>query len=279
VASSDYAEDLRIDNTILAQHAESYRKIRNTFRFILGNIQDKFEKQNFKDIDLNSFPDLERYILSRLFYLDKAIKENLTNYNFHKLYKELLNFCSLELSSFYFDIRKDILYCDDLNSKKRKDSIIVINIILECLLKWLAPVFVFTTEEIFNLLNNNEDSIHETDFPEIPQKWEDEKLIKKWEELYQIRQEVNIGIEEKRTNKEIGSSLEANVSIHLNEKEFNLLEGLDLEEYFIASKVQKFKNENEDGLKIKVKKSIGSKCTICWKILEKKCNRTHCGII
>jgi len=279
VASSDYAEDLRIDSTILAQHAESYRKIRNTFRFILGNIQDKFDKQNFKKIDFNSLPDLERYILSRLFYLDKSIKENLKIYNFHKLYKELLNFCSLELSSFYFDIRKDILYCDELNSKKRKDCIIVLNIILECLLKWLAPIFVFTTEEIFNLLNKNEDSVHETNFPEIPQQWEDEKLIKKWKELYQIRQEVNIAIEEKRTSKEIGSSLEANVLINVNKKEFNLLENLDLEEYFIASRVQKVENKNENGLKIEVKKSIGSKCTVCWKILEKKCNRKHCGIV
>jgi isoleucyl-tRNA synthetase len=280
VVSSDYAEDLRIDNTILAQHAESYRKIRNTFRFILGNIQDSFNKQNFKKIELNSFPELERYILGRLFHLDKAIKENLKNYNFHKLYKELLNFCSLELSSFYFDIRKDVLYCDDLNSKKRQDCIVVLNIILECLLKWLAPIFVFTTEEIFNLINKNESSIHETLFPEIPSNWEDSQLSKRWKDLYQIRQDVNIAIEEKRTNKEIGSSLEANVTINVNENEFKLLEGLDLEEYFIASKVNKNKNKNknEDSLKINIEKASGTKCTLCWKILDKKCTRKHCGV-
>ncbi len=278
VASSDYAEDLRIDNAILSQHAESYRKIRNTFRFILGNIQDNFDKQDFQKIDLNSFSELERYILSRLFHLDKTIKENLKNYNFHKLYKELLNFCSLELSSFYFDIRKDVLYCDDLSSKKRKNCIIVINIILECLLKWLAPIFVFTTEEIFNLINKNEKSIHETIFPKIPDKWKDDALTEKWKKLYQIKQNVNIAIEEKRTNKEIGSSLEANVSIYVNEKEFKFLEGVDLEEYFIASKVEKFKNQNAEEIRIEVKKSEGIKCTLCWKILDKKCNRKHCGI-
>jgi isoleucyl-tRNA synthetase len=221
---------------------------------------------------------LERYILGRLFYLDETIKENLKNYNFHKLYKELLNFCNLELSSFYFDIRKDVLYCDDLSSKKRKDCIIVLNIILECLLKWLAPVFVFTTEEIFNLVNKNEKSIHETEFPKIPSLWADKELEKKWRELYQIKQEVNIGIEEKRTNKEIGSSLEANILIYVNEKEFNLLEGLNLEEYFITSKVKKIKNKNEEGLKIEVKKSVGIKCSLCWKILDRKCERRHCGI-
>ena len=279
VASSDYAEDLRIDNTILAQHAESYRKIRNTFRFILGNIQDKFEQQDFKKIDPTSFSELEKYILSRLFYLDQSIKENLKNYNFHKLYKELLNFCTLDLSSFYFDIRKDVLYCEDLESKKRKDCIIVLNVILECLLKWLAPILVFTTEEIFNLLNKNENSIHETIYPLVPDNWQDDNLDKKWKDLYEIRQEVNIAIEEKRTNKEIGSSLEADISIYVNEKEFKLLEGLDLEEYFITSKVSKFKNKiNEDRLKIEVKKSTGAKCTLCWKILDKKCGRKHCGI-
>ena len=279
VASSDYAEDLRIDNTILAQHAESYRKIRNTFRFILGNIQDKFEQQDFKKIDPTSFSELEKYILGRLFYLDQSIKENLENYNFHKLYKELLNFCTLDLSSFYFDIRKDVLYCEDLESKKRKDCIIVLNVILECLLKWLAPILVFTTEEIFNLLNKNENSIHETIYPLVPDNWQDDNIDKKWKDLYEIRQEVNIAIEEKRTNKEIGSSLEADISIYVNEKEFKLLEGLDLEEYFITSKVSKFKNKiNEDRLKIEVKKSTGAKCTLCWKILDKKCGRKHCGI-
>jgi len=278
VASSDYAEDLRIDSTILAQHAESYRKIRNTFRFILGNLQDSFEKQDLQKIDINSFSELERYILGRLFHLNKTIEENLKIYNFHKLYKELLNFCTLELSSFYFDIRKDVLYCDDLNSKKRKDCIVVLNIILECLLKWLAPIFVFTTEEIFSLLNKNEISIHETIFPEIPNKWEDDSLTKKWKELYKIKQVVNIAIEEKRTNKEIGSSLEANVKINVNEKEFKLLEGLDLEEYFIASKVEKIKNKIEGEIKIEVEKSVGSKCTLCWKVLDEKCERKYCGI-
>jgi len=278
VASSDYAEDLRIDNTILAQHAESYRKIRNTFRFILGNLQDSFEKQDFEKIDLNSFSELEKYILDRLFHLNKTIEENLKNYNFHKLYKELLNFCSLELSSFYFDIRKDVLYCDDLDSKKRKDCIIILNIILECLLKWLAPIFVFTTEEIFNLINKNEKSIHETIFPKIPSEWEDSALTKKWKELFQIKQEVNISIEEKRANKEIGSSLEANVVIQVNKKNFKLLENLDLAEYFIASKVEKIESKNEDKIKIEVKKSVGKKCTLCWKILDKKCDRKHCGV-
>ena len=278
VASSDYTEDLRIDDSILSQHAESYRKIRNTFRFILGNLQDKFEPQDFKKININNISELEKYILGKISLLDNSIKENLKNYNYHKLYKELLNFCALDLSSFYFDIRKDVLYCDDLDSKKRKDCIIVLNIILECLLKWFAPIFVFTTEEIFSLVNKSENSIHEMSFPELPQNWANEKLNKKWEDIYEIRKQVNIAIEEKRSNKLIGSSLEAELLIHVNEKESKLLEGLDLEEYFITSKVKKVQNRIEDKMKIEVKKSTGSKCTLCWKILEKKCKRKNCGI-
>ena len=278
VASSDYTEDLRIDDSILSQHAESYRKIRNTFRFILGNLQDKFEPQDFKKININNISELEKNILGKISLLDNSIKENLKNYNYHKLYKELLNFCALDLSSFYFDIRKDVLYCDDLDSKKRKDCIIVLNIILECLLKWFAPIFVFTTEEIFSLVNNSENSIHEMSFPELPQNWANEELNKKWEDIYEIRKQVNIAIEEKRSNKLIGSSLEAELLIHVNEKESKLLEGLDLEEYFITSKVKKVQNRIEDKMKIEVKKSTGSKCTLCWKILEKKCKRKNCGI-
>ena len=272
VASSDYAEDIRIDDTVLAHHAESYRKIRNTFRFILGNLKDKFEQQDLKQVNIKNFSEIERYILGKLYDLDNSIKNNLKNYNFHKTYKEILNFCTLELSSFYFDIRKDVLYCNDLDSKKRKDCIVVLNIILECLLKWFAPIFVFTTEEIFHLVNKTESSIHETLFPIIPKDWENKDLKKKWESLYQIKQEVNIAIEEKRTNKEIGSSLEADIVIHASEKEFNILENLDLEEYFITSKATKTKDE-DNKLKIVVKKAKGTKCPRCWKILENKCLR------
>ena len=277
VASSDYAEDLRIDKTILAQHAESYRKIRNTFRFILGNIQDNFEKQDFDSLDINSFGELEKYILNKLYFLDKSVKSNLKNYNFHKLYRELLNFCTLDLSSFYFDIRKDVLYCDDLNSKKRKECVIVLNIILDCLLKWFAPILVFTTDEIFDLLTKDKGSIHLTNFPNIPSNWLNENLDKKWKDLFAIKQKVNIAIEEKRAQKEIGSSLEADVSLHLKDNDIKLLEGLDLEEYFITSKVNLQKSPDQD-MKIEVKRSSGSKCTLCWKILEKKCERKNCGI-
>ena len=273
VASSDYAEDLRIDKTILSQHAESYRKIRNTFRFILGNIKDKFEEQSLDTIDFNNFHELEKYILHKLFILDNSIKENLKNYNFHKMYKELLNFCTLDLSSFYFDVRKDVLYCDSLSSKKRKNCVIVLNIILNCLLKWFAPILVFTTDEIYSLVGKKGKSIHEFNLPTIPKKWESKALNEKWKSLYNIKQEANIAIEEKRASKEIGSSLEAELRITTNNVNYKLLDGLDLPEYFITSKAEKFKSENDEELKIVVTKAKGDKCSRCWKISESKCIR------
>ncbi len=273
VASSDYAEDLRIDKNILIQHAESYRKIRNTFRFMLGNLKDKFEKQEFEKIKINELDELEQYILHKLFIINGIVETHLKNYNFHKLYKELLNFCTLDLSSFYFDIRKDTLYCDSINSKKRKNCVLVLNIIFESLLKWFAPILVFTTEEIYSLVNKNNESIHEHTFVKIPKNWKNDSLDEKWSKLFKVKQVANIAIEEKRSNKEIGSSLEAEIKITVDDKNFQLLEGIDLAEYFITSKAEKFKSKNTDDLKIEVKKMTGNKCPRCWKILEKKCVR------
>ncbi len=279
VASSDYAEDLRIDHTILEQHAESYRKIRNTFRYILGNLKDNFTSQNFKSIKTKEFPELEQVILHKLYLLGLEIKKSLKDYNFHKLQKELLNFCTLDLSSFYFDIRKDSLYCDDLNSQKRKSCVISLNIILECLLKWYAPVLSFTTEEITDLSNKNKKiSVHEETFSDLPEDWQNENLFKKWEKLISFRQEVNIAIEEKRSKKIIGSSLEADVQISLSKKDYEILNSIDAEEFFITSNVTKIvKDDLKDKLSISVKKADGTKCVRCWKIVpsvkDNKCPR------
>ena len=275
VASSDYAEDLRIDHTILEQNAESYRKIRNTFRFILGNIKDNFEPPKIESLNVENFPELEKYVLNKIFFVDKSIKENLKIYNFHKIYKELLNFCTLDLSSFYFDIRKDVLYCDSLKSKKRKDCITVLNIILDCLLRWFGPIFVFTTEEIYSLIKKDKESIHEKKFLKIPENWQNPELDKKWTSLYKIKQKANIAIEEKRITKEIGSSLEASIDLAVNKGDFDLMEGLDLAEYFITSYATKTLNKDAKNgdISVTVKKSVGNKCPRCWKILEEKCLR------
>ena len=246
VASSNYAEDPRIDKIILTQHAESYRKIRNTFRYILGNLKDEYKKQNYENIDVSKLNELEQFILHRIYKVDQSYQQKLKNYNFHQLYKDLLNFCTVDLSSFYFDIRKDVLYCDSLKSQKRNDCTIVLNIILECLLKWFAPILVFTTEEIFSLIDKSDNSIHEQNYSSIPKKWENDKLESKWKKLFEIKQKANIAIEEKRSNKEIGSSLEAQIQIIVGKKSYDILDNLDLAEYFITSKANRVKSQNED---------------------------------
>ncbi|MGB1240452.1 MAG: class I tRNA ligase family protein, partial [Candidatus Pelagibacter sp.] len=168
VASSNYAEDLRIDHSILDQHADSYRKIRNTFRYLLGNLNDNFEEVDFEKINISELPELEQFMLHKIYSLNENFKNYFNNYDFHNLYKELLNFCTVDLSAFYFDIRKDSLYCDSKESKKRQSTIILLNIILSSLLRWFAPILSFTTEEIYRLIMNDNKSIHLTKFLKFP---------------------------------------------------------------------------------------------------------------
>ena len=272
VASSNYAEDLRIDYSILEQHAESYRKIRNTFRYLLGNIHDDFNKINIEKLDLNQFPELEQYMLHKVYNLNERFKNYFKSYDFHNLYKDLLNFCTVDLSAFYFDIRKDALYCDSKDSEKRKSSIAVLNIILESLVKWFAPILSFTTEEIFKIIAQNKKSIHLEKFMKFPKSFENEKLNKKWEELKKIRDICNISIEEKRTNKEIGSSLEVDLTINLNKKISNLISGVDFAELCITSNAQIVETELDE-ITASAIKAEGKKCSVCWKINKGGCKR------
>ena len=272
VASSNYAEDLRIDYSILEQHADSYRKIRNTFRYLLGNLNDDFKTIDIKKLDLNQLPELELYMLHKVNNLNKNFKNNFKIYDFHNLYKELLNFCTVDLSAFYFDIRKDALYCDPKESEKRKSCIIVLNIILESLIKWFAPILSFTTEEIFTLINKDKKSIHLERFMEFPKSFENKDLDEKWDELKKIREICNISIEAKRAKKEIGSSLEADLTIHLNESLFKIVENTDFSELCITSNA-KIEKTVSDQITVETKKAEGEKCPVCWKINKNACEK------
>ena len=275
VASSNYSEDLRIDYSILDQHADSYRKIRNTFRYLLGNINDKFEILDLNKININELPELEQFMLHKIYNLNNNFEKYFKNYDFHNLYKELLNFCTVDLSAFYFDIRKDTLYCDPIDSPKRKSTIILLNIILDSLLKWFAPILSFTTEEIYKLLLDNNKSIHLEKFKKYPAKFDNKKLNEKWIELIKIRNICNISIEEKRSVKEIGSSLEAELKIELNEKFKDAVNNIDFSEFCITSKAEVIFNNNEEII-VTTSKAKGSKCSTCWKIKEVACERSTC---
>ena len=275
VASSNYAEDLRIDYKILDQHSDSYRKIRNTFRYLLGNLNDTFDDINLENLKIKELPELEQFMLHKIYSLNENFIKYFDNYDFHNLYKELLNFCTVDLSAFYFDIRKDSLYCDSLKSRKRKSCIIVLNILLNSLLKWFAPILSFTTEEIYQLVSKKNKSIHLEKFQDYPKKFKNEEIEKKWLELIKIRNICNISIEEKRASKEIGSSLEAEINVKLNEKYKKIVADVDLSELCITSKAEIFYDDNVD-IVVNSKKALGEKCPACWKISEKACSRDNC---
>ena len=211
-------------------------------------------------------------MLHKIYTLDVNFKKFFKNYDFHNLYKELLNFCTVDLSAFYFDIRKDALYCDPINSPKRKSVILLLNIILNSLLKWFAPILSFTTEEIFQLISEEKKSIHLQKFLEFPEFFKNKKLAEKWIEIIKLRNLCNISIEEKRASKEIGSSLEAAILVKLNEKKIQLIKDIDLSEICIVSSFE-IEENNDDKINVITTKAKGEKCPICWKISQQPCNR------
>ena len=225
-----------------------------------------------KKIDINKLPELEQFMLHKIYVLNSNFEKNFENYDFHNLYKELLNFCTVDLSSFYFDIRKDTLYCDPKNSTKRKSSLLLLNIILNLLLKWFAPILSFTTEEIYQLVSKKNSSIHLERFLKVPKKFQNLKLYDKWIELIKIRNFCNISIEEKRASKEIGSSLEAALTIYLDNKNKEIIKNIDLSELCITSSVT-IKDGPLEDIKVETTKAKGEKCSVCWKISTKPCER------
>jgi len=280
VAASNYAEDLRIDHKILEQHADAYRKLRNTFRYLLGNLNDELSDIDLSKIEVNSLPELEQLMLHKLYNLNESFIKHFNSYNIHLIYKELLNFCTVDLSSFYFDIRKDTLYCDEKNSKKRKDCQLLLNIILDSLLKWFAPILSFTTEEIFKLVNKNNDekSIHLKKLNIFPKAWDNLQLEQNWKKIIDIRNEANSSIEAMRAKKIIGSSLEANIEIELDEENYNLGKNYDFSEICITSSAKIVNTKKkENSIKVNTEKAEGQKCPVCWKINKNGCERRSCS--
>tara|TARA_B100001559_G_scaffold164746_1_gene138067 strand:- start:27 stop:677 length:651 start_codon:yes stop_codon:yes gene_type:complete len=216
-------------------------------------------------------------MLHKIYILNKNFKNYFSNYDFHNLYKELLNFCTVDLSSFYFDIRKDVLYCDPIESKKRNSTIILLNIILNSLLKWFAPILSFTTEEIYQLISKKNKSIHLEKFINFPKQFENFELSNKMNEIIKIRDVCNLSIEEKRASKEIGSSLEADLEIELGKKLYELTLDTDFAELCITSKSSVKQIDNEE-IVVNTNKAKGKKCSICWKMKIKPCDRSSCPI-
>ncbi len=279
VASSDYQTDIRISNRILEQLVEIYRRIRNTARFILGNLYDFNPETDI--ISYDKLTELDRLLLSNFQGLIKRVNEDYEKFEFHSLYHEIHNFCTINLSSFYLDIIKDRLYTAFSNSIERRSAQTVLYQILDDLVKLIAPVLSFTAEEIWQHLTEikkDEISVFLTSWPKIKEEYIDKDLEQKWEDILKIRKDVLKALELKRQKGYIGNSLEAQVNIYTEDQEiYDYLKSFkgQLETIFIVSKVKLvygkkdlisdiYQGEEMPVIKVLITKAPGNKCERCW---------------
>lgn len=264
VASTDYTEDVRISDDLIKQVKESYRKIRNTYKFMLGNLKDfDYTKDS---ISYEDMPYYDKYMMNELNRFTRNVLKEYEGYNFQNVYKLVNNFVSFTLSNFYLDFTKDILYIEKRDSLVRRSVQTVLYNILNNEIKLLAPILPYTSEEVFSLLPHKEESIHLTDMPEVVN-YKDEKEIEELFNLFfELKDKVNKKLEEARNDKLIGSALEAVVKINLDDK-YNIVKeklGNYLHQLFIVSKIE----YTTDGEEVEVIKSTGEKCNRCWNYVE-----------
>jgi isoleucyl-tRNA synthetase len=296
VVSSDYSEDLRIGQEVLKQHAELYRRLRNTLRYLLGSLSGFSDAERLPietAADLAKLPELERWVLHRLSELDQAMNKAIADYAFTGFYTALHNFCAVDLSAFYFDIRKDSLYCDSVTSLRRRATRTVLDRVYHHLVTWLAPVLCFTAEEAWLARHPGEsESVHLQTFAKPGSAWKDEALAKKWERVRDVRRVVTGALERARADKKIGSSLQASPVIYVD-RALDELEPLTVDErseIFItsghsvvqgAAPDEAFRLPDVSGIAVVVNVSDGEKCERCWKVLpdvgSHKDHPTVCG--
>lgn len=288
VMASDYSDDLRIGNEIIKFMADHYRRLRNTFRYVLGALDGWSENER---LPAKEMPELDRWVLHRLSELDAKVRATAEDYDFHSLFTELHNFCAVDLSAFYFDIRKDALYCDRPDSIRRRATRTVLYEIFSCLTAWLAPILCFTAEEAWRARpwKGGEESVHLRVIPIIPADWNDATLAAKWTNIRDIRRVVTGALELARAEKKIGASLQAHPTVHLSAERRQQLAGLDLREIAITSGVTLSEDTapgeaitlpDVAGVAAIVNLAEGEKCERCWQVLpevgEDKSHPTLC---
>jgi isoleucyl-tRNA synthetase len=275
VCATDYADDQRIGPEILKNTIETYRKLRNSIRWMLGTLQ------HFRPgdaIDPHEMPELERLMLHRLAEQAAIVRQAYAEFDYKTVVASLSAFMNTELSAFYFDIRKDTLYCDPPSSIARKAALTAIDMICDAILKWLAPVLSFTSEEAWRLYRPDaEPSVHLTLFPEGLEKFRDDALAQKWEIIRNVRRVVTGALEVERAAKNIGSSLEASPLVYVSDRTvFETLFDIDLAEVCITSNTMAtnedapadaFRLNEVPGVAVVVEKAVGTKCARSWKIL------------
>jgi isoleucyl-tRNA synthetase len=263
VMMSDTTEDLRIGREILKQQAELYRRLRNTLRWLLGCLDGFSEDERVAYAEM---PELERYILHRLTELDTRIRRAVETYDWTGIYPEIHTFCANDLSAFYFDIRKDSLYCDRPDSPRRRAARTVLDHLHRALCTWLAPVLCFTAEEAWCARFGEETSVHLETFPDMPAEWRDEGLAARWEKIREWRGMTTLSIERERSEGRLRSSLEAEAILPSETERETLLDADTWADVLIVSKVQFASSTN--GLSFGATAAPGQKCARCWKVLE-----------
>ncbi|MGI3125699.1 isoleucine--tRNA ligase [Nitratireductor sp. PBL-C9] len=274
VATTDYWEDQRLGKSVIQTNVDAYRKLRNTTRWMLGTLAH----DTGEDVPFAEMPELERLMLHRLAELDEVVRKGYDNFDFKRIIRTLLDFMVVELSAFYFDVRKDALYCDAPSSVRRKASLQVVRTLFDCLVTWLAPMLPFTMEEAWLERHPDARSVHLEQFPAISQDWRDDALAEKWRKIRQVRRVVTGALEIERKEKTIGSSLEAAPVVYVNDEglqqaiadrdmaDICITSGIDVRHE--APPADAFTLEDVPGVGVVFARAGGEKCARSWRYTD-----------
>jgi isoleucyl-tRNA synthetase len=285
VATADYTEDQRIGPNILKSVADGYRRLRNGFRFMLGNLASFTEAEK---VDPAQMPELERWVLHRIAELDAEVRRGYEAFAYSRVYNALFAFITNDLSAVYFDIRKDALYCDAADSLRRRAARTVLDILFHRLTTWLSPILVFTMEEVWlERFPGEGSSVHLQVIPETPAAWRDEALAAKWAKVRAVRRVVLGALEVERREKRIGASLEAAPVVFIADAETRAAcESLDMADLCITSGLTyaetapsgAFALEDVAGVAVLPARADGAKCARCWKVLPDVGSHGHAAV-
>ena len=286
VAQSDYTGDLRIGDEILKGVADSYRRLRNTLRFMLGNLPAEVP-----DVAVEDMPELERWVLHRMAELDELVRARYRAFDFQEVFQAVFTFATVDLSAFYFDIRKDAIYCDPADSIRRRSAEKVLDLLFHRIVTWLAPILVFTMEEVWlERFGGEGSSVHLVDMPETPADWRDDALAGVWSQVRQARRVVTAALEVQRREKTIGASMEAAPIVHVATPDLaEALGQVAFDDVCITSDIavttdpapeDAFRLPEVDGVAVVFAMADGEKCQRCWKVLPDVGTHSHpavCG--
>jgi isoleucyl-tRNA synthetase len=285
VAQADYTADQRIGPEILKGTADGYRRLRNTLRFLLGSLADFDESERVAAAEM---PELERFVLHRLAELDGVVRDGYARFDFQRVFQQIFQFCTIDLSSLYFDVRKDSLYCDAATDPRRRAARTVMDILFHRLVTWLAPILPFTMEEVWlDRFPSEGGSVHLEDFPHADGEWFDPALAARWEAIRRVRRVVTGALEVERREKRIGASLEAAPVVHLADAEVaGILASVPFDELCITSDITleigeapvgAFTLDDTPGVAVVPALAVGGKCARCWRILPDVGTHAHAG--